>query len=523
MEISKKVERYLTILEVSQKQAYIFASNKLRDNIVNSAVIAWVMSGEYFEEAVNDKSVFSKEVNLVYSGGGHTILEFAEKIQAYEATKRITTRIMKEYPGIEVFAATMAYDEAENPGENIKNLIKKLERKKAMRSAAFHQGSFGVERIDSNTLKPIMVMGERNKPVKNEMPAQEKLVDENLSAEEFQNVYEFEKLGGSKGESNFIAVVHIDGNAMGKRVERIYSDNKKVDWKTYKEKIRRFSESIDEDFKSAYKDMVQQIEKNIKNGYLEDLDMKDKNFPVRRIITAGDDICFVAEGRIGLECAVTFIKALNKKVNKEDKEGYAACAGVAIVHQKYPFYKAYELAELLCSNAKKFGAALSADHSGKDVSAIDWHIEFGEVKDTLEEIRGEYRTEEGAHLELRPYIVTASEEIEKRESIRQYNHFKKLITAMQKQEIAYARGKLKELRSVLKQGEMEAMRYMKFYKMEDIALEGYQGVFVEVDYNAAKQGKGLERNIFLVTEDGEMRCLLFDAIELLDTYIALEE
>ena len=181
MEISKKVERYLTILEVSQKQAYIFASNKLRDNIVNSAVIAWVMSGEYFEEAVNDKSVFSKEVNLVYSGGGHTILEFAKETQAYEAVKRITTAIMKEYPGIEVFAATMEYDEESNPGENIKNLIKKLERKKAMRSAAFHQGSFGVEKIDSNTLKPIMVMGERNKPIKNGMPVQEKLVDERLS------------------------------------------------------------------------------------------------------------------------------------------------------------------------------------------------------------------------------------------------------------------------------------------------------------------------------------------------------
>ena len=38
-------------------------------------------------------------------------------------------------------------------------------------------------------------------------------------------------------------------------------------------------------------------------------------------------------------------EALNKQINAEDKEGYAACAGVAIVHQKYPFYKAYELAE----------------------------------------------------------------------------------------------------------------------------------------------------------------------------------
>lgn len=42
--------RFLTILEVSQKQAYIFSSNKLKDNVTNSAVIAWVMDGDYFEK-----------------------------------------------------------------------------------------------------------------------------------------------------------------------------------------------------------------------------------------------------------------------------------------------------------------------------------------------------------------------------------------------------------------------------------------------------------------------------------------
>ena len=47
-------ERYLTILEVSQKQAYIFQSNELRSNVLNSADIAWITSGEYlfFTESV---------------------------------------------------------------------------------------------------------------------------------------------------------------------------------------------------------------------------------------------------------------------------------------------------------------------------------------------------------------------------------------------------------------------------------------------------------------------------------------
>ena len=43
--------RQLMILEVSQKQAYIFASRKLRDNMLRSAQIAYVTSDAFFRKA----------------------------------------------------------------------------------------------------------------------------------------------------------------------------------------------------------------------------------------------------------------------------------------------------------------------------------------------------------------------------------------------------------------------------------------------------------------------------------------
>ena len=42
--------RYLVILEVSQKQAYIFASTKLKDNIENSEAIVQVTDSRYLED-----------------------------------------------------------------------------------------------------------------------------------------------------------------------------------------------------------------------------------------------------------------------------------------------------------------------------------------------------------------------------------------------------------------------------------------------------------------------------------------
>lgn len=514
---------YLTILEVSQKQVYIFASNKLQDNIVNSAVIAWVMSPEYFKEKavqLDGTALFSQKKNLVYSGGGHTVLEFETKSQAFEFVKKVTTSIRKEYPGLEVFAKTKEYDNTDTPGGNLKELTKALERKKAERKSAFHQGSFGIEKIDSTTLNPVFA---EQSPLAGVMPEEEQKIDKKLSANQYgyHRVWKFEDLGGSKDISNFIAIVHIDGNAMGKRVENLYQQNKHISWEDYKKKLKTFSDSIDNDFKNSYKEMVELVAKNLESGRLEKLSIKEKKFPVRRIITAGDDICFVTEGRIGLECAVAFLKALSEKQNEEDKMGYAACAGVAIVHQKYPFYRAYELAEHLCSNAKKFGATLSTERGG-EISSIDWHIEYGEMKDTLDEIRKAYKTADGKQLELRPYIVCAPEDILAQEKIRQYRHFKQLITSIQEKEFDYSKGRLKELRGVLKQGEVAAQHYLKFHKIEDIARDSYQGIFEKVDTSGIGSGNKLRREIFIETFDRKQRSLLFDTIEMLDTFIQLE-
>jgi hypothetical protein len=521
------VGKVLTILEVSQKQAYIFASNKLQDNVKNSDTIAFVLSPEYFEKAVKDTEVkFSEKENLVYSGGGHTVLEFVDMDEAKKFNKFITRKIYEEYPDIALFVKNMEYDEKLNPGENLKELTKALEKKKSLRKAAFHQGSFGVERIDVNTLNPVRIEDKSGKMVSDK---DGEIYPENRC--KYRLVTKFEELGGNKGDSNFIAVVHIDGNAMGKRVENLYEENKEKGWDEYKKKLRNFSDSIDTDFKAAYKDMLDVVADNIEGEKLTPLKLKEinekTNFPVRRIITAGDDICFVSEGRIGIECAVRFIEALNAKKNAVDGKNYAACAGVAIVHQKYPFYRAYELAEQLCSNAKKFGANIVKEINGEEgcISAIDWHIEYGEMGDSLDEIRDDYVDADGNNLTLRPYYVSATtiggkevgsyiKEIETEVADRRYDDFKARIQNLLAPKKEYARGKIKEMRSVLKKGEVTTQNYIRFNKMDEILVSTQQKA---EDYSQTDASeKNPDKNKYKTKG-------LFDAIELMDTFVALEK
>lgn len=563
--------------------------------------------------------------------------------------------------------------EGEIGGKELEQLSQELEKKKSKRNASFHQRSFGIENrmlesaeeksgSELEKTKETKILEREKKISEEKMLEKEKEIEEKLMPKGFQKAWKLEQLGGSKDQSNFIAVVHIDGNSMGKRVENLYHSLEGMSWEEYRKALKTFSDSIDEHFKAAFQEMAEEIADLIRHGGLKELELVEDYFPIRRVITAGDDVCFITEGRIGLECARIFIEKLAQKKNKQDEQHYAACAGVAIVHQKYPFYRAYELAEELCSNAKKFIATTykeiqdkkekenrnrdgkekgsvtsstsrrillkgnnekeeesaiteegtvtekrmdSAD-VGANVCAIDWHIEYGEMKDELEEIRAMYQTieldygediskeeeqkeskepnatackvckkekeskeelwkkeeklkeevwekeegskeelwekEEGSkeelwgkeeeqkekkwepqRLELRPYILLDSKNLLEDEMIRKYSKFKKLMKTIQTGNIDYAKGKLKGLRQYLKKGETSAAYYIRTRQIGDLDLLGYQDIFVPVDYSKIGTGDQLERKTFVRTMDKKKRCLYFDAIELLDTFIPIEE
>lgn len=466
------MKRCLTILEVSQKQAYIFKSKRLINNIIASDIISYITSGEFFEKNFSD---FYTEENMVYAGGGHTILSFLDKNEAIEFSKKVSIYLFKKYPELEVFIKTIDYDEKNTPSKNIEELIKALEIKKSFRFASFKEVNIGIEKEKEDKKK------DRDDWCENQDDLETNVL------KPYKPVSDLKELGGSKDESNFIAVVHIDGNQMGKRVsefnksldkevEKITDQNEK--FKYYAKRKKDFCVSIDSDFKEAYSDMLKVVKKSLEDGKLDELNLKDDNFPIRKIITAGDDICFVTEGRIGIECAVIFMKKLWEKINKEDDKNYSACAGVAIVHQKYPFYKAYEISEALCSSAKKYVVSKLKENSNTDeksACAIDWHLEFGDLQGTIEELRKiNYYTKkiEGKSEELssRPYYVCGDLENVGKNT---YKEFKIKINEIKRKDIS-ARGKLKELRNYLKEGKVATENYMKRNLMNfTIGLDKY--------------------------------------------------
>lgn len=485
------MERILVILEVSRKQDYIFSAQELRENIIRSGRIREVTESEFFAEAAGD--LYREDENMVYSGGGHTILQFASQAQATAFVRRVTEAVLRKYRDMELFAKQLPYNDALPPKQNLKNLVDALERKKSLRQTSFRQLCLGIEKGNRNA-----ALSQFSEPIS--------------PPEGHCYPTQFGELCGS---DNFLAVVCIDGNAMGNRVQAVYEKGAGRQWDSCCKLLRTFSDGIQADFEAAFLYTA---------TYVAHFYPQKEILPIRPIIIAGDDVCFVTAGSIGLECARIFLEKLSSMTNTVDELPYAACAGVVLVHKKFPFFRAHELAESLLRNAKRRGAELDEE---KRISALDFHIEFGEMKDTLEEIRQDYKTDDGYRMELRPLTVTVPEGVTA-PALRSYQFFQRLCSDFGRHRSEFPRCKLKELRTAFRQGETESDFFLADNGIGDILYHAFSAEFQnsaalrEEWHRMLTGGDPFEKRSFRQTDDGK-RCIFFDAIEMMDHFTLLEE
>lgn len=566
------MKKFLLKLEVSRKQDYIFSSKKLRDNAARSAEIDFVTGHrtregrDFFREAAGN--LYDCAENLVYSGGGHAVLQFDDEKQATEFAKRVTKAAMERFHGMELFVKRLRFDENilgdERPtafqrkigAANLRELSRQLEEKKALRRNAVGQVSFGVEKLNRRTFQPELFQSESTES------AQAENMEESVEAPDGCKYPS--KIEHLCGEDNFIAVVHIDGNGMGTRVNAIYDKDSETDWDGLRKELADFSERVDAAFKSAFRRTAEQVAAYLERNP-ETLNHTPKAnqsqdpppvraLPIRPVILAGDDVCFVTMGSIGLECARLFLENLR---NPESGEAYYACAGVALTHRKYPFHKAYALSEELCSNAKKFVAEIRKAEAEQGaavhgVSAIDWHIEFGQLRGDLDEIRRTYETEDRdaqgqpRRMELRPVVLLAGDEKDASKrvyidngvcgemtgGVRTYDYFKALCQAMRGEYGQTARGKIKDLRTAFKQGAVESRYFLRSKEVSYLLYQAFhakyrteaeqRNKFKEVLDNWKESGETASfRGEAFKDVNGVSRCLFFDAVEMIDHFTAL--
>lgn len=423
----------LVLIATSGNQAYIFATNKLRENVGASELTARVGT-RFVWDAVKDGGGkvppesdrrdpdkypalnTQNPVEVILAVSGKALLLVRDAALGRQIVQAVTRRALREAPGLEVRGVVSRdFNFASDP---LHPLIGEVHREfEVVRSrlpgpaARFQRLPIIVECASSGlpaqrvATEGDQLAADERKPYSAQTffklsarKSWEERRDEILkrhndtSARLTDATTDLEKLG-----CDWLAIVHADGNGLGQVFLRFDQESQAKDNRDYITKLRNFSLALDECTEKAFccSLAVFRPRRNVT--------------PMVPLVLGGDDLTVVCDGRQALQFTKKFIDCFEEEtrghpgINLILKSGVTSCAGVAIVKPHFPFFAAYQLAEELLRSAKKIAKA----SPNQFVSAIDYHILYDASGPDLQRIRRELTVDNGRTLLVaRPYVTT---------------------------------------------------------------------------------------------------------------------
>lgn len=493
MSTSHYTGQRIVVFGTASLQRYIFQSNRLKENLGASYLVKYWLDDGLIETTQADTASWdeykanpsmsppenpvdaSKDVNLIYVGGGNAALLCKSRDIARRAIKTWSRELLEKAPGLRV---AVGYGEVNDSlSEAYRTALDDLghcEEALPFGSALY---SLPVVRTCITTGLPASELRkERDETVqyisqsvackRDQVDSAQEDIAKVFKAvlnEEQRFASDLDKLGGREGESH-IAVVHADGNGMGALLNELIKDQDDADFLHH---LRAFSSSVSHLSKSALKKTLQYLQNALP---LESLQNPQNLFPLRPIVYGGDDLTFVCDGRLGLDLAAFYLKEFAKgkvKVCGDDRP-VDACAGVAIVPTKFPFARAYGFADELCGLAKK----RRRDEGDSTGSWLDFQIIQAGATQSISALRDtQYRSLEGQTLHKRPYQVP-----------EEWDDFVKILQKFQSPR--WPRSRAKGLLQALTQGPVATKRFVEGAQWRDVPLPRVNGM----DANAKATG-----------------------------------
>ncbi len=357
---------YGVLLDVVSIQRYVYCSNKLKHNLGASYLVKDIYQSildETLQElfpvekidlqqwrALPEKLKMTSDSNcqweIGYIGGGNALIVFRQEEHALSFVRLWTTQLVKRAPGLSVAVAVEKIMLSnEDFATSLKPLFDRLAVNKNRNSPVTTAFSYGINASCAYTGLPAIEHDRDGKYICETVLSQLNVHEQANAAwreyllaigQEYDFPMDFD-IFNPLGTDNHLAIVHIDGNGMGKRFGNC---------KTMPE-LRRLSDYITAQTKKAFENMLQII-KDRDQSMMSDstnskgLILKNNMFPLRPIVIGGDDITFACPAKFGLWFAEVFIrqweKALATDVKMAGGEQFSACGGVALVSNSYPFF-----------------------------------------------------------------------------------------------------------------------------------------------------------------------------------------
>jgi hypothetical protein len=415
----------LVRIETSGNQAYIFASNRLRQNVGASELVLrccsqWVLEAvaQITGRALWDPSVQERterlrnptlnpylgkagnRVEVMTATSGSATLLVEDCSLGCELVEKVTRRALREAPGLAVAGAVVSMDGREGFQQAFQQAGAELARVRSrlpLPEARFRQIPI-VDRCRTTGL-PAAVYdvpfgGEPPEPLSAVARAKlmaSQLTQARLLAEHWvrdrnrlaRSMAELERALGQV-EERWLAVIHADGNGFGALLGRLAQA---PDGRDRVETLRWVSTGLERTAVRAF-DRALTAAVTVWDNLFGTADPL-----VVPLVLGGDDLTVVCEGTLAMPFTIAYLRGFETESANElgtvlDPAGQqlTASAGVALVKPHYPFHAAYDLAELLTESAK-----LVKDYA-PGCSALDVHLQLDTTDADLDRIRQRRRS-----------------------------------------------------------------------------------------------------------------------------------
>lgn len=506
----------LAMYDVRGIQSYIFRTNKVKEIVGASVLVEKIITDGFkkFVENNADKSKYllnwkdnEKEnikadspsafidnsdikMQVLFIGGGNAYVLFRQGEICEKLNRFLAKHVLENSYSLKLAVAVT--EKTDSYSEDYRNINNEMRGIKARMPETGPLGALPFMAVDSVTGYSIT----KKVPIENKYEfysTEAKLKRNNFPKDIDEKI--FDNMVTEKGDNSSLALCHIDGNSMGKRI--MTEMQGVVKYEDAVSKMRKISEGISKIFRKTFDDMcleMSRLSPHVKKEIKTQL--------YREIIVAGDDITFVCNAKLAIPAVKYFLKHIGETNigTEEHKDCYTACGGIAFFNSHFPFSDAYQAAEACCESAKK--RAKDPVNRGIDEKIgnfFDFQICTNVGAADLDSYREKhYKNAEGYFI-ARPYYVPTENDYHnlnktnEKYSVENFDEWMKFFSNK-----STPRNKTKELRNTIPMGEIELDKEIKFLKSRN---------FFKSEANSG----GKEYRVW------------YDALEVMDFYIDDEE
>lgn len=407
-------EIYLYGAAVQGIQGFIFQTNTLKD-IVGASELVNLICTKMFKECVGSGW---KDARKIMTAAGNVKYKFTSREECERVVREFPKKVMQAAPGITISQAVVRITDYDT--SKFKEYIDALEKKlRAQRNKPAKSTTIGCMGILRSRQTGLPVVEEE----KNEDGSIEYLDDSTQKKRHLKKIAELglcesafgtqvrqdvypKDVGKMCGKNSWLAVIHADGNGLGQIIQNI-GDEEAI--------FKTFSRELDKATKTAALSAYHELLKM-------DNELNGEVIPIRPIVLGGDDFTIICRGSIAMDYVTAYLRNfeestgkmmedINKMLKEKGKpkryDGLTACAGIAFIKSNYPFYYGYNLAEALCSEAKKDAKSKKRKREdGQSRSCLMFHkVQDSFITDYADIERRELTPIEGYTYKFGPYYL----------------------------------------------------------------------------------------------------------------------